>query len=244
MDYCHPCRRHLNGALACPGCGIPVETLRARAAEPAGPAGSSECEGEPAVADAVDGPYGDEGEKAAPADGGRRGGGSRRDRKAAAHRRRRRRALLVAAGFVLAAGGLSLAELGMDAPGSPPKPAAAGEETTDGGATELEPAESPSGAAGTVPSAPSASPKDSDSPSASESPEDEESEEAGDEAEEEAEEEASSAPAGAPQTGPTKAPPPVPPSAPETPEPDPTTEKPEPEPEPTETCDRFLWWCA
>ncbi|WP_443728928.1 SCO2400 family protein, partial [Streptomyces anatolicus] len=21
MDYCHPCRRHLNGALACPGCG-------------------------------------------------------------------------------------------------------------------------------------------------------------------------------------------------------------------------------
>ncbi|MZE74143.1 hypothetical protein GTW93_35045, partial [Streptomyces sp. SID5789] len=32
MDYCHPCRRHLNGALACPGCGTPVEQLRA--AEP------------------------------------------------------------------------------------------------------------------------------------------------------------------------------------------------------------------
>lgn len=29
MDYCHPCRRHLNGALACPGCGAPVETRQA-----------------------------------------------------------------------------------------------------------------------------------------------------------------------------------------------------------------------
>src|SRR4051812_39519045 len=28
MDYCHSCRRHLNGALACPGCGAPAETLR------------------------------------------------------------------------------------------------------------------------------------------------------------------------------------------------------------------------
>ncbi|NEA79963.1 hypothetical protein G3I30_12785, partial [Actinospica acidiphila] len=37
MDFCHPCRRHLNGALACPGCGTPVETLRAQqAAAPGG----------------------------------------------------------------------------------------------------------------------------------------------------------------------------------------------------------------
>ncbi|MCZ4610926.1 hypothetical protein O3S80_45645, partial [Streptomyces sp. Lzd4kr] len=28
MDYCHPCRRHLNGALACPGCGATVEQPR------------------------------------------------------------------------------------------------------------------------------------------------------------------------------------------------------------------------
>ncbi|MFB7453946.1 hypothetical protein [Streptomyces sp. NPDC056194] len=28
MDYCHACRRHLNGALACAGCGTPVEELR------------------------------------------------------------------------------------------------------------------------------------------------------------------------------------------------------------------------
>ncbi|WP_420919004.1 SCO2400 family protein, partial [Streptomyces lonarensis] len=24
MDYCAACRRHLNGALACPGCGRPA----------------------------------------------------------------------------------------------------------------------------------------------------------------------------------------------------------------------------
>ncbi|MDV9192723.1 hypothetical protein R6L23_31705, partial [Streptomyces sp. SR27] len=28
MDYCNACRRHLNGALACAGCGTPVEELR------------------------------------------------------------------------------------------------------------------------------------------------------------------------------------------------------------------------
>ncbi|WP_420710720.1 SCO2400 family protein [Streptomyces sp. NRRL S-146] len=33
MDYCDPCRRHLNGALACPGCGTPAETLRRRGQE-------------------------------------------------------------------------------------------------------------------------------------------------------------------------------------------------------------------
>uniref|UniRef100_A0AAU2JQC9 Zinc ribbon domain-containing protein n=1 Tax=Streptomyces sp. NBC_00049 TaxID=2903617 RepID=A0AAU2JQC9_9ACTN len=27
MDYCHACRRHLNGALACAGCGTPAEYL-------------------------------------------------------------------------------------------------------------------------------------------------------------------------------------------------------------------------
>ncbi|NUS30577.1 MAG: hypothetical protein HOV92_41105, partial [Streptomyces sp.] len=35
MDYCLPCRRHLNGALACPGCGTSVEQLRAYATQPA-----------------------------------------------------------------------------------------------------------------------------------------------------------------------------------------------------------------
>ncbi|MGW7193681.1 SCO2400 family protein, partial [Streptomyces sp. NPDC054838] len=27
MNYCPACRRHLNGALACAGCGTPAEYL-------------------------------------------------------------------------------------------------------------------------------------------------------------------------------------------------------------------------
>ncbi|MFJ9866014.1 hypothetical protein [Streptomyces sp. NPDC101165] len=34
MDFCHPCQRHLNGALACPGCGAPAPSLAARAEAP------------------------------------------------------------------------------------------------------------------------------------------------------------------------------------------------------------------
>ncbi|RSN41717.1 hypothetical protein DMH12_34295, partial [Streptomyces sp. WAC 04229] len=102
MDYCHPCRRHLNGALACPGCGTPVEQLRA--AEP--PLTATGALPPPRPADATD--AADE----APDDTPPGARSSRRDRKAAAHRRRRRRTLFVTAGFVLAAGGLSLAELG------------------------------------------------------------------------------------------------------------------------------------
>ncbi|WP_309052374.1 hypothetical protein [Streptomyces sp.] len=45
MDYCHPCRRHLNGALACAGCGTPAQELRQQAPHPYG-------------APAAPGPYG------------------------------------------------------------------------------------------------------------------------------------------------------------------------------------------
>lgn len=142
MDYCDPCRRHLNGALACPGCGTSAESPRWREPDQGGyRAAPSGAEGEapqrPEGPEGPDGEYGESGgydERVDDADGepsgraARRrgrgrgpvadgpGGASRRDRKAAAHRRRRRRTLFVAAGFVLAAGGLSLAELGMDAP--------------------------------------------------------------------------------------------------------------------------------
>src|SRR5690349_24575295 len=37
MDFCHPCQRHLNGALACPGCGAPAQSVPAHAAAPAAP---------------------------------------------------------------------------------------------------------------------------------------------------------------------------------------------------------------
>ncbi|WFB09741.1 hypothetical protein LRS74_23850 [Streptomyces sp. LX-29] len=40
MDYCPPCRRHLNGALSCPGCGTPAAELSAPSDE-SGPATAS-----------------------------------------------------------------------------------------------------------------------------------------------------------------------------------------------------------
>ncbi|MFV8188778.1 SCO2400 family protein, partial [Streptomyces sp. AF1B] len=45
MDYCHPCRRHLNGALACPGCGAQVEQLRANAERDGAPGYTGERAG-------------------------------------------------------------------------------------------------------------------------------------------------------------------------------------------------------
>uniref|UniRef100_UPI003F8FCDC0 SCO2400 family protein n=1 Tax=Streptomyces sp. st140 TaxID=1828052 RepID=UPI003F8FCDC0 len=56
MDYCHPCRRHLNGALACAGCGTPAEALGPYAIPaPAGPA-PDEPYGTARPADETDGP--------------------------------------------------------------------------------------------------------------------------------------------------------------------------------------------
>ncbi|WP_456340847.1 SCO2400 family protein [Streptomyces shenzhenensis] len=72
MDYCHPCRRHLNGALACPGCGTAAETLRASAreaaaSEPAVPGGTPYAE-QGFAADGY-GPDGDGGEDDGDGDG-------------------------------------------------------------------------------------------------------------------------------------------------------------------------------
>ncbi|MGC0382405.1 SCO2400 family protein [Streptomyces sp. SAI-129] len=247
MDYCHPCRRHLNGALACPGCGTPAHELRASDdALTASEVFDRRYGVEPAAADDLPA---DPGEKADEgADDVTPGpGSSRRDRKAAAHRRRRRRTLLVAAGFVLAAGGLSLAELGTDAPHSPAKPAAAGGETTDGEATKEV------GEASAVPvDDPSGTTTTSDTPSSGTS----------------ASTTASASPSSSPETKDSKtatgsAPPsasrpePPDPTDPEDPDPSPPessdddppptttpTPPPSPDPTPTETCDRFLWWCT
>ncbi|WP_419796416.1 SCO2400 family protein [Streptomyces fuscus] len=281
MDYCHPCRRHLNGALACPGCGAPVEELRVYASEEAPRTDSYEryeetaSAPEPAARETAEeavrpggraatrraargrrGRVEEQYEPEGPEDEGFEGEGddeadsagvSRRDRKAAAHRRRRRRALFVTAGFLLAAGGLSLAELGLDAPGSSPAPAAAGDTKADGGAGEEaeESAEPVRDTADTV--SDEASPSTSASPSPSESDKDKKGK--GDKESEQPEDEATKdAQSGQTDGGlpPTTAPDPTPADPTPTPTPKPTRPDPdpEPEPEPTETCDRFLWWCT
>lgn len=240
MDYCHPCRRHLNGALACPGCGVPAGQPSASDAdltmsEAAGPPWSVEEVSAPG-----EGAHGDPGDAAPGARAGRR------DRKAAAHRRRRRRTLFVTAGFVLAAGGLSLAELGLDAPGAPPAPAAAGGESTDGeaarevGETSAVPADAtsaPAPTSGTPSPDASTSTSASASASASGSPEAEKQETAEEEGDPSRPPPESAPDAPGPPDRPTTSPTDPPPTT----TPTPTAS---PDPTPTETCDRFLWWCT
>ncbi|MFI8266063.1 MULTISPECIES: SCO2400 family protein [unclassified Streptomyces] len=101
MDYCHACRRHLNGALACAGCGTPVEYLPPAApggsAVPAAPYGSVRSGAGDPPAD----PFADSLVVLSGADRGGRAGSRRR----ATHRRRRRTLLTLGLGLVLAAGG-------------------------------------------------------------------------------------------------------------------------------------------
>ncbi|WP_328668870.1 SCO2400 family protein [Streptomyces sp. NBC_00328] len=250
MDYCHVCRRHLNGALACPGCGTPVDELGADTDE----AGARPPTG--ADADARHGADGDvewrsrraarrrggrvlDAEAGSPGDPQAPAGASRRDRKAAAHRRRRRRTLYMAVGFVLAAGGLSLAELGVDAPGLGPSPAAA--ESPDGSASpaasslpKKAPSESPS--AGRTPSS-SASASRSPSASASASP----AAASGKSAEGSGSPTLGTRPghsASAPATASAGSGASAPAGT------DPTASAPAPTPSSSDDCNRFLWWCS
>ncbi|WP_405799657.1 hypothetical protein [Streptomyces sp. NBC_01506] len=109
MDYCHHCRRHLNGALACAGCGTPAEELRLHDPVP--------HEAEVVLATRENGQE--------PAPGPRRQRGSRkrkvsrRERRAerGVHRRKGRVVLLTVLGLVLAVGALSLAELALESGG-------------------------------------------------------------------------------------------------------------------------------
>ncbi|GAA2475177.1 hypothetical protein GCM10023100_53970 [Actinocorallia cavernae] len=225
MDYCLPCRRHLNGALVCPGCGTPADRIPGPAAvepepgEPEKGSGEGYPEGKPA--------------------GGR---AERRGRKAAAHRRRRRRTVLLAAGFVLAAGGLGFAELGTDAPlpftgggTATVKDTSAddGDSSGPSGRTTAPPqvtnVSATSGATASASGSPSAGATGSGSPSAT----------AGGTTK--APPSATTAP-GSPVTAPTAPPPTRPTAAPPTTAP--ATSAPPPAPSPTRTCDRFLWWCT
>uniref|UniRef100_UPI0034DE0F10 SCO2400 family protein n=1 Tax=Streptomyces flavofungini TaxID=68200 RepID=UPI0034DE0F10 len=140
MDYCHPCRRHLNGALACPGCGTPAEACREYARSLTA---RDESTGR------------DDGHDAdSPRAGGRAGGRARArgrvrrgERGRAAHRRRRRKVLLVTAGLALAAGGLSLAELGTEGPSEQPAAASAPDGGGEGESASTTPGTAPGGGA-------------------------------------------------------------------------------------------------
>ncbi|MFC8283153.1 SCO2400 family protein [Streptomyces cyaneofuscatus] len=243
MDYCHPCRRHLNGALACAGCGTPAEALGPFAV----PAPTLAGHAQDAPADV-----------AAPAPAAR----SRR-RARGSHRRRGRTVLLAVGGLVLAAGALSLAELAMepgrddtaadfveDAPRGPDDPAVpdsvSGEPPQDPGPVTtgrgrpVDP--SPSGSASAADPAESPAPDATAAPTASKDPEPDE---------------ATTTPASPPDASDSPPADPSGPVEPEDPQEPPTvpapppppgdpTEDPAPTPSPTPspTCTRFLWWCT
>lgn len=136
MDYCHPCQRHLNGALACAGCGTPADALAPYAVvDPSGR--------EPE-------PPGETPDAPGAAGHRRRARGASRRRGRRTHRRRGRALLLTAVGVVLALGALSLAELAME-PGG------------DSGAAEYV-SEATSSATEPVPSAPASTEPDDPGP--------------------------------------------------------------------------------
>ncbi len=137
MDYCPQCRRHLNGALICAGCGTPAEELRQhRPVHPGShhsrlPGGyDRETESHGEYGDTPVSDYGlvshDRPDDTAPRpDSSRREGSSRRAGRGKGARdkaprrtgprrarsRRGRRLLIATLGVILAAGALSLAEL-------------------------------------------------------------------------------------------------------------------------------------
>ncbi|KFF95629.1 hypothetical protein IQ62_41155 [Streptomyces scabiei] len=283
MDYCHPCQRHLNGALSCSGCGAsaeecrthpdalsagddttadphesPFEPAEAAPVSPGGRRARGRGRGARAARQApdVDGRAGAS-EQVAGGDGpeadgppgrsrgrgrGRDARAGRRDRKAAAHRRRRRRVLMVGAGLLLAAGGLSLAELGMEAPPKEPRAASVDDVSDASPSASVDGAEE----AGGGPVGPADTekgrkkPDKSPSPSASESGKSKD-EDADEDDDKPADRSASNAtvspapPAGNPTPDPEDA---------DDPTADPTADETAPQPSPSATCKQFLWWCS
>ena len=230
MDYCHPCQRHLNGALACAGCGTPADALVPFAV----PADRPGRDAEPARAasQALD----TTGRR-------RRARGETRRRGRRTHRRRGRALLLTAVGVVLALGALSLAELAMEPGGDSGASEYVSEATSS--ATEALPSASSSaetGEPGPV-DAPTVVPvTDSHSATATDGP-------VGDAAATGAAPRTSAPPAASASTSDPATPdpevtgPPAEPSDPATPSADPTepepSDEPTPTPSPTETC---RWW--
>ncbi|MFJ8647369.1 hypothetical protein ACIRNI_14765 [Streptomyces sp. NPDC093546] len=270
MDFCHQCQRHLNGALACAGCGTPAEELR------------HDDPHTSAADDLVIELSRDEEPPAGPRRA-RTGQANRRRSRSAGRRARKRRGRKVLIGLgalVLAAGALSLAELAIEHPG---EDGAATAVRQDDMAETAQPAPNePSGDSerpdGPSPISASASTV-SDGPSGDDEPGEGDGDGEGVQA---SGVPGASASPGAPSPGasapgapgaPTASPAPGEPGAPapEDPaldEPDPGTDpnpeepgqgdgdppskpapepppsQPSPDPTPTESCDWFLWWCV
>ncbi|MEE1753348.1 SCO2400 family protein [Streptomyces sp. SP18CS02] len=260
MDYCHQCQRHLNGALACAGCGTPIEELRHDDPQTSAAGHVYELE--------LDEELPSTGHRRARA---QQGGRARRSGARRARKRTGRKVLIGVFGLVLAAGALSLAELAIEHPGEEGAATAVRQD----GTLELDSAPEPSG--GTVrPDGPGPVEESASGGSGSADPSADAGEGDGSgEGEGEAEGPASasgppgasaSASPGQPGTGPSSSAPapdePAPDNpgepgptgdtddpaptdpGPQPPQPPPPAQTQPPAPSPSETCDWFLWWCV
>ncbi|MET9318766.1 hypothetical protein ABZX75_00990 [Streptomyces sp. NPDC003038] len=117
MNYCHACRRHLNGALACAGCGTPAEYLipvAPAAGSAAGPGAQPGSAPQPAAQPAALAEVFADSlvVLSAPNQSGGRAASRRR---AATHRGPRRTVMTIGLGLLLAAGGsLAMARIVTD----------------------------------------------------------------------------------------------------------------------------------
>ncbi|MFE1935217.1 hypothetical protein ACFW95_33550 [Streptomyces sp. NPDC059474] len=248
MDYCSPCRRHLNGAVSCPGCGTPAgelglpsaasDTEREGGADTPGPRAERRADRRAA--------------QASPASGGTRASrrkpkprliGSRARR---ARRGRGRRVTIMAAvlGPVLAA--VFVAELATEGHWRESSPSPSRQEPVadrDGGVTESAetivqdttgPSELPSAADGE--DGKSAKDEGKNDGKGKDEKDDTSPDPDGGSSSDPSDA-TSSAPGGPGRTqGPTT------PSHPGSTAP--ATVAPTPTPSPSETCNRFLWWCT
>ncbi|MCX5412793.1 hypothetical protein [Streptomyces sp. NBC_00059] len=235
MDYCHPCQRHLNGALACAGCGTPADAL-----SPYAVTDGARSEPEPAD-ETLDSSGTAAGRRRARGADGRRASSGRRGRRA--HRRRGRALLLTGVGVVLALGALSLAELATEPEGDSgaadyvTEATASADEAVPSASRSTAPDDEPVDVPTVVPVTDARTQGATDAPAPTGAPQASPSASAPEDARPStsapADPEGSEEPDGPPPSdGPT--------TAPADPEP---SQEPAPTPSPSETCEKWLWFC-
>ncbi|AJZ85529.2 SCO2400 family protein [Streptomyces sp. AgN23] len=251
MDYCSPCRRHLNGAVSCPGCGTPAEDLGL----PSATSDTAQEGGADTPAPRAERRAGRRARETSPASGATRASrrkpkprliGSRARR---ARRGRGRRVTIMAAvlGPVLAA--VFVAELATEGHWRESSPSPSRQEPVadrSGGVPDSDdpvtqdtsgPSEPPSASDGGQGEDKDASRDKGKDDGKSEDDKDDTSSDPDGDSSSDPSDATSSAPGGPGTTqGPTTPSHPGPTA--------PATVAPTPTPSPSETCDRFLWWCT
>lgn len=237
MDYCAACRRHINGALSCPGCGTPAHQLGAQGPADAPAQGPETGDGETAA------PEGGRAERRkgggrGPAEGAPRRSGSRARTRRVRTRRRSRLLVGTLVGAAIVLVGWSVAELPLAGYVTGANSAASEHTRTDGASPST--TSSPGGKTSGDPVTPDSEASASESASTSASPSASESAKKSPSPKVSVSATASHSSAGSGPTAPAGGAPTA--SAP--PQSAPASQPPTHTPKPTPSCTRFLWWCT